>query len=216
MYVLLPAGRDEAWCIDPSYVARSILEACRKMTRRLTWILLTHTQTLSRRRVEEVLAEFPRPGVGPSGRKRRVTVDYLLIDTIPVPRQDLAGVFRTWATSPRWRPASTPPATSPGSSRRSRRDRRGSSSCYCGVRTWQTTSTFLPPRTFAKIWVVCLFWTSGGTSITSALSPGIETFVTRSRVEPSVNSRRTRSALPPPDIVIRTLCWIVIDPLGLP
>ena len=41
-YLLLPAGREEAWCVDPSFGAEAVEEACRVRGRRLTHVLLTH------------------------------------------------------------------------------------------------------------------------------------------------------------------------------
>lgn len=41
-YLLFPPGSAGAWCVDPSYGSRAVLEACGKRGRTLTHVLLTH------------------------------------------------------------------------------------------------------------------------------------------------------------------------------
>lgn len=44
-YLILPGGRAEAWCVDPSFGERAIAETCRQRNRPLAHVLLTHTHS---------------------------------------------------------------------------------------------------------------------------------------------------------------------------
>jgi hydroxyacylglutathione hydrolase len=58
-YLLLPAGREEAWCVDPSFGAGAVEEACRIRGRRLAHILLTHCHSDHTAGVEPLRKLFP-------------------------------------------------------------------------------------------------------------------------------------------------------------
>ena len=99
-YVVLPPGRDEAWCVAPSYAARPILAACRRRQRRLTWILLTHTHQDHVAGVEEVRAVFPCPVWVHPAETRSVAGARAIPGDGPLPEPREVEVFHTPGHTP--------------------------------------------------------------------------------------------------------------------